>query len=103
MKTASSTPLVSAAVPPSIANGENHDSAGCSAAADASPEYTFTSATTEKTTSVTTSAPSRYHCVRADSSIPMTVIAVMTAIQTTPTRVTANVELAAASQPKSLN
>ena len=37
--------------------------------------------------------------VRAESSIPIRTIAVMSAIQTTPTTVTAKVEAAAESQP----
>ena len=39
--------------------------------------------------------------MRADSSMPITQIAVMIAIQTTPTAVTATVESAADCQPKS--
>ena len=41
--------------------------------------------------------------MRAESSMPITQIAVMTAIQITPTSVTANVDAAAASQPTSRN
>ena len=69
----------------------------------ASPVATFTSATTEKSTSVISSAPSRPTCVRAESSMPITQIAVITAIHTTPTAVTATVESAALCQPKSRN
>src|SRR4051794_1796718 len=103
MKTATSTPVVSAAVPPSMANGENQESCGCSAAAEASPAYTRTSATTANSRSAMNSAPSRYHCVRADSSIPIVLIAVMTTIHATPTAVTAAVEPAAESQCRSVN
>ena len=49
------------------------------------------------------SAPSRPTWVRAESSIPITQIAVITAIQITPTNVTANVDAAAESQPTSRN
>ena len=49
------------------------------------------------------SAPSSPTCVRADSSMPITQIVVMTAIQTTPTAVTANTDSAALSQPTSRN
>jgi hypothetical protein len=41
--------------------------------------------------------------VRADSSIPIAVIAVMTTIHTTPAAVTAAVEPAAEPQPTSVN
>ena len=41
--------------------------------------------------------------MRAESSMPIVVIAVMTTIQTTPTAVTASVEPAAESQPNSVN
>ena len=53
--------------------------------------------------SVITSAPSSPTCVRADSSMPITQIAVITAIQITPTKVTAKVESAALCQSKSRN
>ena len=53
--------------------------------------------------SVITSAPSRPTCVRADSSMPITQIAVITAIQITPTSVTAKTESAALCQSKSRN
>ena len=65
------------------------------------PEMTLIRATTEKRARVKISAASRPTWVRAESSIPITTIAVMITIQITPTRVTAKVELAAASQPKS--
>jgi hypothetical protein len=61
------------------------------------------SATSANAASVTISAPSRPTCVRADSSMPITQIAVMIAIQTTPTAVTANVESAALSHSTSRN
>ena len=41
--------------------------------------------------------------MRADSSMPIVVIAVMTTIHTTPTAVTAAVDAAADSQPNSVN
>ena len=41
--------------------------------------------------------------MRADSSMPITQIAVITAIQSTPTNVTAKVDSAALCQPKSRN
>ena len=50
-----------------------------------------------------TSAPSRPTCVFADSSMPIVVIAVMIAIQTMPTAVTATVESAALCQSTSRN
>src|SRR3954470_10325350 len=102
MNTAISTPLISALVE-SIANGLSHDRLGSTECAPALPAATLTSATTEKSTSVTISAPSRPTCVRADSSMPITQIAVMIAIQTTPTSVTASVESAALCQPTSRN
>ena len=57
MKTASSTPDVSALVEP-IANGENHESSGWTDAAGAVPAQTRVSATTAKIASVTISAVS---------------------------------------------
>src|SRR5262245_34098933 len=102
MNTAIRTPLINALVD-SISNGFSHDRLGSTASGPASPAATLTSATTENRTSVTISAPSRPTCVRADSSMPITQIVVMTAIQTTPTSVTANVESAALCQPTSRN
>ena len=58
---------------------------------------------TANSASVMISAPSSPTCVRADSSMPITQIAVMIAIQTTPTAVTANVDAAADCQPTSRN
>src|SRR3954454_14136256 len=100
MKTASRTPDVSALVE-SIANGENHESSGSIALGPASPAYTLTSATTANSASVTTSAESRKYCVRALSSMPIVVIAVMITIQTTPTAVIAAVDSAAEVQSSS--
>jgi hypothetical protein len=71
MKTASSTPEVSALVE-SIANGENHESSGLTAPGGAVPAQTRTSATTAKIASVTISAVSSHCCVLAFSSMPMT-------------------------------
>ena len=50
---------------------------------------------------MTISAVSSPIWVRAESSIPISTIAVISAIQSTPTAVTATVEAAAESQPKS--
>src|SRR4051794_31230622 len=102
MNTAMSTPLISALVE-SIWNGLSQPKLGSTACGPASPDATLTSATIENSTSVMISAPSRPTCVRADSSMPITQIAVMIAIQTTPTSVTANVESAALCQPTSRN
>src|SRR4051795_11319377 len=102
MNTASRTPDVSAVVE-SIANGENHEMSGWIEAAGAVPAQTRTSATTAKIASVTTSAVSSHRCVLAFSSMPMTQIHVMIAIQTTPTIVTAHIVSAADCQPNSRN
>src|SRR3954468_13329515 len=102
MNTAISTPLISALNEP-IWNGLSQPRLGSTACGPALPDATLTSATIENSTSVTISAPSRPTCVRADSSIPITQIVVMIAIQTTPTSVTANVESAALCQPTSRN
>ncbi len=102
MNTAISTPLISALVE-SIANGFSHERLGSTDSGPASPLATLTSATTENSTSVMISAPSSPTCVRADSSMPITQIVVMTAIHTTPTSVTANTESAALCQPTSRN
>ena len=61
----------------------------------------MTSATTEKRARVKISAASNPTWVRAESSIPITTIAVMIAIQITPTVVTARVDSARVSRPKS--
>src|SRR3954454_1644537 len=102
MNTAISTPLINALVE-SIAKGFSHDRLGSTESGPASPVATLISATTENSTSVMISAPRRPTWVRADSSMPMTQIVVMTAIHTTPTVVTANVESAALCQPTSRN
>src|SRR4029078_9647672 len=102
MNTARGTPLISWLVE-STANGFSHDSDGSTEWGPAAPVATLTSATTENSTSVTISALSSPTCVRADSSMPMTQIVVMIAIQITPTSVTANVESAALCQPTSTN
>jgi hypothetical protein len=65
------------------------------------PAATFAKATIAKSERVSSSALRRPTCVRAESSIPMTQIAVMIAIHTTPTAVTAAVESAADCQPTS--
>src|SRR3954451_11446105 len=100
MNTAISTPLT-IAEKLSISNGLIQERLGSPAFSPALPVATATSATTEKITSVMISALSRQTCVRAESSIPITQIAVMIAIQTTPTMVTAVVESAALCQPTS--
>src|SRR4051812_1740642 len=102
MKTASRTPEVSALVE-SIANGENHESSGLIEPAGAVPAHTRVRATTAKMPSVTTSAVSSHCCVLALSSMPMTQIHVMIAIQTTPMIVTAHIVSAADCQPNSRN
>ena len=56
-------------------------------------------ATMANSARVKISAASRPIWVRAESSIPITTIAVIRRIQTTPTAVTAAVEAAAESQP----
>ena len=77
--------------------------ATCTEPWGALPPYTFTSATTEKIESVVSSMLSRICCVFADSSMPTVTIHVITAIQRTPSAVTAAVEFAALSQPNSRN
>ena len=69
MKTESSTPLTKASKL-STANGFSHDRLGSTALGPAVPAATLTSATTAKMASVSSSAPSRPTCVRADSSMP---------------------------------
>jgi hypothetical protein len=61
------------------------------------------SATIAKIASVMISAASRNHCSRAESSIPIQQMMVMTAIQITPTKVTQKVLAAAPSAPKRRN
>src|SRR3954464_9416596 len=100
MKTASSTPDVSALVE-SIANGENHERLGGIDAGGAVPAHTRVSATTAKIASVTTSAVSSHCCVLAFNSMPMTQTYVITAIQMAPMTVTARVD--GSSTPKSRN
>src|SRR5262245_13019065 len=78
--------------PSGMSNGFSHDSAGWMASGPASPPYTLINATTENTTNVRISAPSSPTWVRADNSIPITQITVITAIQITPTTVTAKVD-----------
>src|SRR6476659_6803660 len=102
MNTAMSTPLTTA-LNESIWNGFTHAKLGSTACGPAVPAATLTSATTENATSVMSSALSNPTCVRAESSMPITQIAVMIAIQTTPTAVTAAVESAALCQPTSRN
>ena len=62
---------------------------------------TLTSATTEKSARVKISAASSPTWVRAESSIPITTIAVMITIQMTPTVVTARVDSASVLRSKS--
>jgi hypothetical protein len=100
MKTESSTPLTNASKL-STANGLIQEMLGSTALGPASPAATLTRATTAKMPSVISSALRRPTWVRAESSMPITQIAVMIAIHTTPTAVTAAVELAALSQSKS--
>jgi hypothetical protein len=64
---------------------------------------TLISATTANSARVRISAVSSHFCVVALSSMPMTQIHVITAIQTTPTSVTAQLVSAADCQPKSRN
>src|SRR3954471_13194091 len=91
MNTASRTPETSASVE-SIAKGENQDSCGLTEPDGASPAQTRTRATTAKSASATISAVRSQRCVRALSSMPITQMYVMTAIQTTPITVTAKVD-----------
>jgi hypothetical protein len=102
MNTATSTPATSASNE-SISSGFNQLKLKSTASAPASPLATLTSAKIANSSSVISSALSRPTCVRAESSMPITQIAVMIAIQTTPTSVTASVEAAAESQPTSRN
>src|SRR6478736_1862654 len=88
MKISTVRPDVSAPPEPT-ANGENQSSDGVAAP---SPRPTRTSATTANAASVTISAASSQRCVRALTSTPMTHTAVMIAIQTTLTAVTASVD-----------
>src|ERR1700710_2223102 len=67
------------------------------------PGETLIRATSENSTRVKISAASRPTWVRAESSIPITTIAVMITIQITPTAVTATVDSARLSRPKSSN
>ena len=64
---------------------------------------TLTSATAANSARVRISAVSSHFCVVAFSSMPITQIHVMIAIQTTPTSVTAQLVSAADCQPKSRN
>ena len=100
MKIAMSTPPISADVE-SISNGFSHERLGSTALGPAVPAATLISAMTANSVSVTSSAPSRPTCMRADSSMPRTQIHVISAIQTTPTAVTAAVDAAADCQPTS--
>src|SRR3954465_10267668 len=100
MKIAMRIPLVRA-LNESISKGFVHQNDGSTAVPAASPLATLTSATTAKMPRVTISKLSSTTWVRADSSMPMQQIAVITASQATPTAVTAAVELAALSQSTS--
>src|SRR5947209_12443665 len=102
MNTAMSTPLI-AADTELISSGFTHDKLGFTACGPALPVATFTRATIENKTRVTSSAPSKPTWVRAESSMPITQIAVITTIHATPTAVTATVEAAAPCQPNSKN
>ena len=102
MKIAISTPLISASNE-SISSGFSHERLGSTESGPASPVATLISATTANAASVRISAPSSPTCVRAESSMPMTQIVVITAIQTTPTAVTATTDSAALSQPTRRN
>src|SRR3954471_5318733 len=102
MKTATSRPAVSAPTD-GMANGENQDRSGVMAPGPAWPVNTRTSATAAKMASVTTSAVSSQRWVLALTSMPMTQIQVISAIQMTPTIVTAHILLAADCQPNSRN
>src|SRR5689334_10452629 len=70
-------------------NGLNHDSDGWIARSPALLPYTATNATTAKIARISNSRPSRITWVRADSSIPIQAISVITRIQMEPTIVTA--------------
>ncbi len=72
-----------------MANGLSHDNDGVIDPVLLNPVYTSKSATAAKTASVTISMPSKRNCVHAESSIPTTQMVVRTAIQMTPTNVTA--------------
>src|SRR3954447_3310293 len=101
MKMPSSTPSMSA-LNELIWNGFSQPRSGW-VEPEIGSAYTLTSATTANSASVTISAVSSQRCVLALSSMPMTQIHVITAIQTTPTSVTAQSVAAAVSQPKSRN
>src|ERR1044072_2916895 len=97
MKTASSIPAeISLRL---RLNGLSQEKLGSIEPAGAPPAYTLTSATTAKAARVTISAASSPIWVRAESSLPISTIAVTTQIQTPPTAATAAVEAAAESQP----
>ena len=78
--------------------GTNHDSETCMPPTGCDA-YTFTSATMEKTSSMTYSNPSRNHCRRAEISMPTAVTKHMTIRNRTPTRVTQKREPASLSRP----
>ncbi len=79
----------------------NQERLGSIEASGALPEKTLTRATIANSARVTISAPSRPTWVRAESSIPITTIEVISAIQTTPSAVTATVDSARLFSPKS--
>jgi hypothetical protein len=101
MKTPARKPADSApnVMPPP--NGLNHDSDGWMASAPAWPEYTLTSAVTAKIARISSSRLSRMTWVRADSSMPIQAISVISRIHTQPTKVTQKVLAARSSAPKS--
>jgi hypothetical protein len=101
MKMPSRTPSTSA-LKLDMWNGLSH-SRLTPGAVGTSVTATLISATTANSASVRISAVSSHLCVVALSSMPITQIQVMTAIQTTPTSVTAQLVSAADCQPKSRN
>ena len=83
----------------SIANGENHDASGVIDSGVALSVYTLISAAAAKMSSATTCASVSTFWSRAESSVPMTQIAVMTTITAHASAVTAIRESAALSAP----
>ena len=91
MKMPISSPAVSAPIDPT-ANGLNHDSDGWIDPRIPWPVKTRPSATTAKTARVAISAVSSQRCVRALTSMPITQMKVITAIQAIPIAVTATTD-----------
>jgi len=83
------------------AKGENHDASGEADSSVPLPVQTLISATAAKTRSASTWHSVSTFCSRADSSVPITQIAVMTTITATARTVTATFDPAAPCAPTS--